>query len=245
MTSLTPRQGHSDAAAYDAVAEAYVEENDSSLLNEYYNQPAIRSLLGNVTGRHVLDAGCGSGPTLVDLIEGGASVVGIDGSPALIDIARHRLGPDVELRVADLGDPLPFDDAVFDDVVCSLALHYLKDWQSPLAEMKRVLRPGGRVILSVEHPFAMWLAAQQEGTKSNYFATRRRQESDMAGQAVELTFWDRSLSTMLQSFLGAGFRITHLGEPGPAPEAIEQFPDFFENRDDPRFLAFLFVVLEA
>lgn len=245
MTSPTPRPRHSGAAAYDAVAAAYTAENDSSLLNEYYNRPAIRELLGDVAGRHVLDLGCGSGPTLVDLIEGGATAVGIDGSSALIDIARERLGPDVDLRVADLADPLPFDDDVFDDVVSSLALHYLEDWTAPLAEMKRVLKPGGRVILSVEHPFAMWLSAQHEGEKTNYFATRSRHESDIAGESVDLTFWDRSLSTMLQSFLAAGFRIAHVGEPGPAPEAIERFPDFFKDRDDPRFLAFLFVVLEA
>lgn len=67
----------------------------------------------------------------------------------------------------------------------------------------------------------------------------------MGGQNADPTFWDRSLSTMLQSFLQAGFRITHVSEPAPAPEAIAKFPDFFKDRDDPRFLAFLFVVLEA
>ncbi|MFN3865370.1 MAG: class I SAM-dependent methyltransferase [Demequina sp.] len=245
MTSPSARPGHSGAAAYDDVAQAYAAENDSSLLNEYYNRPAIRDLLGDVTGRRVLDAGCGTGPTLVDLVDGGATAVGIDGSPALIDIARERLGPDVELLVADLADPLPFGDGEFDDVVSSLALHYLEDWELPLAEIKRVLRPGGRVILSVEHPFVMWLTAQQKGEKTNYFATRSRRESDIAGQSVDLTFWDRSLSSMVRSFLAAGFRITHVGEPGPAPEAIELFPDFFKDRDDPRFLAFLFFVLEA
>jgi ubiquinone/menaquinone biosynthesis C-methylase UbiE len=245
MAAPTSHQGPSTAAAYDTIADAYSAENDSSLLNEYYNRPAIRSLLGNVAGRHVLDAGCGSGPTLVDLVEGGATVVGIDGSQAVINIARNRLGPDADLRVADLGDPLPFDDAIFDDVVCSLALHYLEDWQPPLTEMRRVLKPGGHLILSVEHPFAIWFAAQQEGRKTNYFSTRSRREQDMAGKSVDLTFWDRSLSTMLQSFLEVGFRIAHVGEHGPAPEAIERFPDSFKDREDPRFLAFLSLVLEA
>lgn len=244
MTSNPPR-AHADAAAYDAVADAYAAENASSLLNQYYNRPAIRNLLGDVAGRHVLDAGCGSGPTLADLAAGGAHAIGIDGSPAMIDIARERVGSEVELKVADLAEPLPFDDGLFDDVVCSLALHYLEDWGPPLAEMKRVLKPGGRLVLSVEHPFAIWLAAREDGVKTNYFATRIRREHDMAGQSVELTFWDRSLSTMMQSFIAAGFRITHVGEPGPAPEAIAQFPDFFKDRDDERFLAFLFVVLEA
>jgi SAM-dependent methyltransferase len=246
VTSPTSAETPGTAAAYDAIADGYSAENDSSLLNEFYNRPAIRSLLGDVAGRHVLDAGCGSGPTLVDLVDGGATVVGIDASQPMLDIAGDRLGADVDLRVAELGDPLPFGDAVFDDVVCSLALHYLEDWRGPLEEFQRVLKPGGRLILSVEHPFAIWFGSHQDGRKTNYFATRSRTEKwDFGGQRTELTFWDRSLSTMLQSFLGVGFRIAHVCEPAPAQEAIERFPDFFKNRDDPRFLAGLFVVLEA
>jgi SAM-dependent methyltransferase len=217
--------------------------NATSILNEYYNRPAIRELLGDVNGRRVLDAGCGSGPTLVDLVEGGATAVGFDGSSALIDIARGRVGSRAELHVADLGEPFPFKDGSFDDVVCSLALHYLEDWHGPLAEMWRVLKPGGRVILSVEHPLAIWFTQLQEGNETNYFATRARHDTELAGVEVDLTFWDRPLSTMFTTFTECGFRVTHLDEPGPAPEAVERFPDFFKGRDDPRFLAFLFVVL--
>ena len=244
MSHVTP-QGHSRADAYNSIAEAYAAENDQSLLNEYYNRPAIVHLLGNVRGRHVLDAGCGSGPLLENLLHSGASVVGIDGSPTLLDIARRRVGPDIDLRVADLAEPLPFPDNTYDDAVCSLTLHYLRDWSGPLSEFRRVLKPGGRLIISVEHPFAMWLTDRQNGKKTNYFATRPRTETDMAGKAVELTFWDRSLSSMMQDFLDAGFVITHIGEPAPSADAHEKFPEFFEGREDQRFLAFLFVVLEA
>lgn len=183
MTAREPNPEPSTAAAYDTIADAYSAENDSSLLNQYDNRPAIRSLLGDVAGRQVLDAGCGSGNTLVDLVGGGATAIGIDGSQAMIDIACDRLGSDANLRVADLSASLPFQDTLFDDVVCSLALHYLEDWTSPLAEMRRVLKPGWRLILSVERPFALWFAAQQEGKKTNYFSTRLRQETDMAGRA--------------------------------------------------------------
>ncbi|MEV0248410.1 class I SAM-dependent methyltransferase [Nocardia sp. NPDC050712] len=245
MGTTTQRTDSGGAAAYDSIAKAYAEENATSLLNEYYNRPAIRNLLGDVTGRHVLDAGCGSGPTLVDLIEGGATAVGIDGSQALIDIAADRVGGAAELHVGDLAAPLPFGDNTFDDIVCSLALHYLEDWPSPLAEMRRVLKPGGRLILSVEHPLVIWFTQRQAGETTNYFATRRRKVTDMAGQTADLTFWDRSLSTMFQTFFDSGFRITRVEEPAPAPEAMELFPEFFQDREDPRFLAFLFLVLEA
>ena len=56
--------------------------------------------------------------------------------------------------MADLGRPLPFPDSAFDDVVASLVLHYLEDWTAPLAELRRVLKPGGRLIASVNHPIA-------------------------------------------------------------------------------------------
>ncbi|KXP11938.1 hypothetical protein AXK57_20415 [Tsukamurella pulmonis] len=242
--SEAPSTTASAAAAYDSIAEEYAELNATSILNEYYNRPAIRDLLGDVTGKRVLDAGCGSGPTLADLVEGGATAVGFDGSSAMIEIARDRVGADAELLVVDLGGPFPFEDSVFDDVVCALALHYLEDWHGPLLEMRRVLKPGGRVILSVEHPLVMWFSQLQEGNETNYFATRARHDTEMAGMEVNLTFWDRSLSTMFTTFTECGFRVTHLGEPAPSPEAVERFPDFFQGRDDPRFLAFLFVVLE-
>ncbi|RDB49100.1 class I SAM-dependent methyltransferase [Tsukamurella tyrosinosolvens] len=244
MTASKDQSSASAAAAYDSIADAYAELNATSILNEYYNRPAIREFLGDVTGKHVLDAGCGSGPTLVDLIEGGATAVGFDGSSALIDIARERVGTRADLHVADLGEPFPFEDGTFDDVVCALALHYLEGWHGPLSEMHRVLKPGGRVILSVEHPFVMWFTQLQEGTETNYFATRARHDTEMAGMEVDLMFWDRSLSTMFKTFADCGFRVTHLDEPAPSPEAVERFPDFFKGRDDPRFLAFLFAVLE-
>lgn len=70
----------------------------------------------------------------------------------MVDLARQRLGEDADLHVSDLAAPLPFADAKFDDVVASLVLHYLEDWADPLAELRRVLKPGGRLFVSVIHP---------------------------------------------------------------------------------------------
>jgi ubiquinone/menaquinone biosynthesis C-methylase UbiE len=64
----------------------------------------------------------------------------------MLALARRRLGDDVALHMVDLSDPLPFDDAAFDDEVASLVLHCLEDWGPTLAELRRVLRPGGRLI---------------------------------------------------------------------------------------------------
>ncbi|GAA1483791.1 class I SAM-dependent methyltransferase [Brachybacterium fresconis] len=233
-----------DSAVYDAIAEGYAAENAGSLLNQHYNRPEIREMLGEVHGRRVLDAGAGSGVTIEDLLDGGASVVGIDGSAQMLRLARERVGDGAELIVADLGAPLPFDDGAFDDVVCSLTLHNLRDWDAPLTEFRRVLKPGGRLLLSVEHPFAIWYAGRQNGEEPDYFATRPRTDRwEFDGQQADVTFWDRPLSEMIQAFLRSGFTIADVREPGVSPGAREYVPELFADRDDPRFLAFLFVEL--
>ena len=82
--------------------------NETSLFNAYYNEPEILRLAGDVSGRRILDAGCGSGPLSAALRAEGAVVTGFDGSAAMVDLARKRLGDDADVRVADLGEPLPF-----------------------------------------------------------------------------------------------------------------------------------------
>jgi len=113
---------------YDSFAAAYSAESDAGLINAYYERPAILALAGDVTGRRILDAGCGAGPIAVALRGRGAIVSGFDSSAGMLEIARRRLGGDVDLRVADLAGPLPYPDGAFDDVVASLVLHYLEDW---------------------------------------------------------------------------------------------------------------------
>ena len=144
--------GQAAANDYDSFAEAYSAANEVSLLNAYYERPATLALAGDVAGRRILDAGCGSGPLFAALRDRGAIVTGLDKSAGMLELARRRLGDGADLRVADLGRPLPFPDGAFDDVIASLVLHYLEDWTAPLAELRRVLRPGGRLIASVDHP---------------------------------------------------------------------------------------------
>lgn len=111
---------------YDGFAEAYTASNETSLVNAYYERPAMLALAGDVAGRRILDAGCGSGPLFAALRERGAVVTGIDKSARMLEQARRRLGNDADLHVAELGSPLPFPDDTFDDVTASLVLHYLE-----------------------------------------------------------------------------------------------------------------------
>jgi SAM-dependent methyltransferase len=89
----------------------------------------------------------------------------------MLEQARRRLGGDADLRVADLGSPLPFPDAAFDGVIASLVLHYLEDWGPALTELRRVLVPGGRLVVCVDHPLAVYALERQAGRNPNYLAT--------------------------------------------------------------------------
>lgn len=199
------------------------------------------ALAGDVHGRRILDAGCGSGPLTAALRARGAEMTGFDGSPAMIEIARDRLGDGIPLHVADLGGPLPFADEAFDDVVASLVLHYLGDWTTPLAELRRVLRPSGRLILSVNHPLVRVFTHPDE----DYFATRPySEEFEFAGEKTVLPMWHRPIHAMTDAFLASGFDISAVSEPAPAPDTPEELlTPRMRRGETSSFLAFLFFVL--
>jgi len=226
---------------YDSFAEAYATANEASLSNAYYERPEVLRLAGDVTGRRVLDAGCGSGPLFAVLGDRGAVVTGIDRSAGLLAAARRRLGPDADLRLADLSDPLPFVDDAFDDVIASLVLHYLEDWGPTLAELHRVLGTGGRLIASVHHPTADYCIERLAGRRPDYFATYEwTDEWIMGGQAAQMRFWSRPLHAMTDAFAAAGFQIAAITEPQPIPAARALFPDDFDAlATAPHFLFFV------
>ncbi|TCC25105.1 class I SAM-dependent methyltransferase [Kribbella speibonae] len=226
---------------YDEFAEAYSADNEVNLLNGHYERPAMVSLAGEVSGRRVLDVGCGSGPLMAALGDKGAIVSGFDLSASMIELAHRRLGEDADLTVADLAKPLPYDDAAFDDVVGSLVLHYLKDWTEPLAELRRVLKPGGRLILSLNHPF-VYTALNPDG---EYFDVAEFSfDAEHAGRTVVYTIWHRPLQAMSDAFTAAGFRISVIMEP---PISVDTPPELRPpNMLHPaRFISFVFFVLEA
>ena len=242
---MSPDLGLADQAPandYDSFAEAYAAETEANLINGYYTRPAILDLAGDVAGRRILDVGCGAGPVLEALRDRGAFVTNVDPSAKMLELARQRLGDGTALQQADLRDPLPFPDGAFDDVIACLVLHYLQDWTAPLAELRRVLAPGGRLIVAVNHPFVYKLAHPD----GDYFATREFSEDyTFSGQSAVLTYWHRPLHAVTGAFIDAGFRIAVMSEPPPAPQARELFPDDLAGFPSGSFLCFLFFVLEA
>jgi SAM-dependent methyltransferase len=235
-TALTP--GTPSAPDYDDFAATYAVANDTGLFNAWYARPEMLRLAGDITGKRVLDAGCGHGPLMIELRERGADVAGFDLSPAMIGIARSRFGSDADLRVADLSAPLPYDDDEFDVVTCSLALHYVQDWAPALAELRRVLKPGGQLVISIIHPFVYAFCYQDQ----DYFAlTRYSEDYEHDGTTFTLTYWHRPLQDVINAFIDAGLVITTVTEPA----AVSETPAELLPPTGHRFICFLFFALES
>lgn len=221
--------------AYQLLADGYAERIDTKPHNAYYERPTTLALLPDVSGKRVLDAGCGPGAYTQVLLECGADVVAVDVSPAMVAHARTRTGGRAELHVADLAQPLDFlADASIDVVLCPLVLEYVRDWRFPLSEFFRVLVPGGVAVVSVTHPF---FDLQYYGS-SAYFETELvRAEWRGFGRPVEVPSYRRSLGESLGAFTDVGFHLTRVVEPRPTEAFRAADPRHYDElMQQPAFL---------
>jgi SAM-dependent methyltransferase len=117
---------------------------------------AVLRALGPLPGRRVLDAGCGTGRLLLVMAGRGATAVGVDRDLAMLALARARAGPLVR---GDVGG-LPLRAASLDAVVAVAVLEFVADPAAVVAEMCRVTRRGGRVVVGALNPRSAWGVAR-------------------------------------------------------------------------------------
>lgn len=217
---------------YEAFADAFAVHAESGAYNALYDRPALLGLAGDVRGLDVLDAGCGPGLYAAELVARGARVTAFDVSPRMVELARARAAGAVEIRVSDLEQPLPWlADASFDLVLQALVLHHVRDRVGMLRELRRVLRPGGRLVLSTVHPTADWL-----WSGGGYFDVADLDEEWNDGWKVR--YRRQPLSAWCDELADAGFLIERVVEPRPAPEMAATFPDIHDRLvREPAFLA--------
>ncbi|MBO1332950.1 class I SAM-dependent methyltransferase [Streptomyces sp. VRA16 Mangrove soil] len=203
-----------DTAYHGKMGEHFAAVSADHVYNAHTDRPAMLRLAGDVTGRAVLDLGCGAGHYAAALAERGAGpLVGVDGSESMLAAARARLGDRATFRLHDLEEPLDFlPDASFDLALLALVYHHVDARQQLLAEIRRVLRPGGALLVSTTHPTGDWLYVG-----GSYFDDDRMELP--IGDDHTVSYWRMTLEQFIGELLGAGFVLEELVEPRATEEA--------------------------
>lgn len=177
--------------------------------------------------REVLDVGCGEGRFCRMLAAHGVRSTGVDPTPELIAAARQRDAAGHYLEAS--AEQLPFDDARFDRVVSYLSLLDMPDARTGIAEMVRVLAPGGSLLIANMSGFAS--AGADHGWTRDLFGHARQYTMDhyLEERAVWIEYrgirvlnHHRPLAFYMTALLEHGLRLVHFDEPAPiagAPEA--------------------------
>lgn len=233
---MPPEESPTVEDAYDKLAQTYKTQEEDPYCADF-EFPAMTELIPNGEGKRILDAGCGHGRYAEWLIERGADVLAVDNNTEMLEQAGRRIGDRAAVRRADITEPLEFaDDSEFDGVICGLSLHYVEDWRQAFTEFARILRPGGFLVFSAHHPVDEYLAFEAE----NYFEVEQeRMTWSASGEEVEVPFYRRPFSEVINPLIETGFQLDELVEPKPNGTFKEKKPDSYEKRS--RYPTFLCV----
>lgn len=172
-------------------------------------------MLARATGRgfrDVLDVGCGEGRFCRKLSAAGLSTIGIDPTAELIDHAR-KLDPSGDYRIAR-AESLDFPDNSFDLVVSYLTLIDIQDAKAAIAEMTRVLRPSGTLLVANLASYATAGKRLDDGRMAvDDYLVERGEFVEMSG--IRVLNWHRPMSYYMTAFLDNGLILRHFDEPPP------------------------------
>ena len=207
-----------------------LRQNDTGL-NGALEVPALRRVLPDLAGLHVLDLGCGFG----DFARfargmGAASVLAVDVSEKMIaEAVRLTNDPGIQYLVAAIEDA-SFEPGAFDLVVSSMALHYVLDYTAALRLVFDALKFGGAFAFSVEHPICTanpvgWVRSSSgeiEHWPIDRYQDEGKRETRWFVEGVAK--FHRTTETYVSGLLAGGFRLDHLGEPRPVEAALAERP---------------------
>jgi ubiquinone/menaquinone biosynthesis C-methylase UbiE len=197
-------------AGYDRWAAVY--DHDGNPL-QALEGPVVRSAVGDVRGLAVLDLGCGTGRHSLWLAGAGATVTAVDFSDGMLAEARKKPGADAVRWLAhDLHRPLPFADGTFDLVVSGLVLEHLRQLDEFFAEARRVLKAGGRAVVSAMHPAMFLRGAQARFTDPG------------SGDVIQPGSVTHSVAAFVMAAVRAGFRLDAVEEYAPDEALAQRVP---------------------
>ena len=192
----------------------------------------------------VLDVGTGEGQVARLARDVGATqVVGVDPTWAQLDVAQQRAGGPAYARAGAAA--LPFPDGRFDAVIACLVFEHIEAVDEALAEVGRVLRPGGRFLFFLNHPLLQtpgsgWIDDQVLDPPEQYWRIGPYLLEDESLEEVEkdvfIPFIHRPLSRYVNAMASAGLVIRRMDEPAPPPGFLARAGEYEEAVTIPRLL---------
>lgn len=202
-------------------------EEGQDTYQEKLIKPNLLRILQPKAGEEILDLGCGQGYFSRVLAEAGAKVLGVDVAGELIKLAKDQDKKNQNFLVLSAEKLTGINDNRFNAVICILALQNIKNFQAAILEMHRVLKPGGRAVLVLNHPAFRIPAGSFWGWDEQQKQQYRRVDSYMSeiSQKVDMTqgvtekqkkkyTWSfhRPLQNYFKAFAKAGFSVVRLEE---------------------------------
>ena len=193
--------------------------------------------------KRVLDLGCGYGWHCIYAMENGASsVVGVDISHKMLEVAKGKTHfPQIEYECCAIED-VDFPEESFDVILSSLAFHYVADYENLIKKIYRMLKAGGNLVFTVEHPVFTAHGTQdwyynEKGEILHFPVDNYYYEGKRTAMFLEekVTKYHRTLTTYLNTLLSNGFIINHIVEPQP-PENMMDIPGMQDEMRRPMML---------
>lgn len=205
--------------------------------------PAVKALLPDLTGKRIIDLGCGFGWFARFAREHGAPrVLGLDLSEKMIARARADTQDEaIEYRIADL-EHFILPEAAFDLAYSSLAFHYVEDFGRLAEIVYRALVPGAHFIFTIEHP--IFMAPTRPGWVADAEGRRVWPVDRYSVEGPRVTDWlakgvvkqHRTIGTTLNTLIISGFAIRHVEEWAPTAGQVAATPELAEEMDRPMLL---------
>lgn len=189
------------------------------------SDPVLWELAGDVEGKRVLDAGCGTGYLTKKLHDRGAHVVGVDLSEEMIALAQASYA-EIDFRVDSISRLDSVEDGAFELVVANYVLMDTPDLEGAMATLHRVLAPEGVAVLVFSHPCFPQGRRSEDGGSSvtytwqhPYFERARCVDPPWGHFRTEFIWFHRPLSDYWKAFVAAGFTVEAFEEPRISEEA--------------------------
>ncbi len=193
--------------------------------------------------RAILDIGCGDGQISRMMSAAGADVVGIDPTLNQIRVAHERGGGASYLRAT--ADGLPFSDASFDAAVACLVFEHIDAVDAAIAEVARVVEPGGRFCFFLNHPLLQtpgsgWIDDHVIDPPEQYWRIGpyliESETIEQVELGVYIRFIHRPLSRYVNTLAEHGLMLERMVEPAPPPGFLERAPEYEDAASIPRLL---------